>query len=151
MALTPAEKRLASVTSSGLRSAQTARTALPSTLAEMDGCGNFFGSGSSTHTRNKSSPPSIISACTKSASIRGAGYKDTRITEKQIQDIRVPTLAIVGADDPFKVGVDKLKQLLPKTKVVVIDHAHHLDVYTRPEFVSALKQFLDDNRQPAKK
>jgi pimeloyl-ACP methyl ester carboxylesterase len=85
------------------------------------------------------------------AMIRGAGYKDTRLTEKQIQDINVPTLAIVGADDPLKFGVDKLKKLLPKTKVVVIEKAHHLDAYTRPEFVSALKQFLDDNRQPAKK
>jgi pimeloyl-ACP methyl ester carboxylesterase len=85
------------------------------------------------------------------AMIRGAGHKGTRITEKQIQDISVPTLAVVGADDTLKFGVDKLKQLLPKTRVVVIDNAHHLNAYLRPEFVSALKQFLDDNRQPAKK
>ena len=85
------------------------------------------------------------------AMIRGAGYKDTRITEKQIQEISVPTSAIVGADDPLKFGVDRLKKLLPATKVVVIENAHHLDAYTRPEFASALKQFLDDNRQPAKK
>jgi pimeloyl-ACP methyl ester carboxylesterase len=93
---------------------------------------------------------SVNDARALAAMIRGAGHKDTRITEKQIQDIRVPTLAIVGADDPLKFGVDKLKQLLPKTKVVVIDNAHHLDVYTRSEFVSALKQFLDDHRQPKK-
>jgi hypothetical protein len=40
--------------------------------------------------------------------------------------------------------------LLPKTKLVVIDKAHHLDVFTRPEFASALKQFLDENRQAKK-
>jgi pimeloyl-ACP methyl ester carboxylesterase len=85
------------------------------------------------------------------AMIRGAGHKDTRITEKQIQDINMPTSAIVGADDPLRFGVDRLKKLLPLTKVVVIDKAHHLDAYTRPEFAAALKQFLDDNRQPAKK
>jgi pimeloyl-ACP methyl ester carboxylesterase len=90
---------------------------------------------------------SVNDAKALAAMIRGAGYKDTRITEKQIQDIRVPTLAIVGSDDPLKFGVDNLKRLLPKTRVVVIDHAHHLDVYRRPEFVSALKQFLDDHRQ----
>jgi pimeloyl-ACP methyl ester carboxylesterase len=84
------------------------------------------------------------------AMIRGAGQKDTRLTEKQIQGIRVPTLAIVGADDTLKFGVDILKQLLPKTRVVVIDRAHHLDAYTRPEFVAALKQFLDENRQSKK-
>jgi len=94
---------------------------------------------------------SVNDARALAALIRGAGHKNTRITEKQIQDIRVPTLAIIGADDPLKFGVDKLKQLLPKTKVVVVANAHHLNVYTRPEFVSALKQFLDDNRQPASK
>jgi pimeloyl-ACP methyl ester carboxylesterase len=94
---------------------------------------------------------SVNDAKALAALIRGAGHKDTRITETQIQDIRVPTLAIVGADDPLKFGVDNLKRLLPKTRVVVIANAHHLNVYTRPEFASALKQFLDDNRQPAKK
>jgi pimeloyl-ACP methyl ester carboxylesterase len=94
---------------------------------------------------------SVNDAQALAAMIRGAGRKDTRITEKQIQDIRVPTLAIVGADDTLKFGVDKLKKLLPQTRVVVIANAHHLNAYTRPEFVQALKQFLDDHRQPAKK
>jgi pimeloyl-ACP methyl ester carboxylesterase len=91
---------------------------------------------------------SVNDARALAAMIRGAGRKDTRITERQIQDIRVPTLAIVGADDPLKFGVDNLKRLLPGTRVVVIGRAHHLDVYRRPEFVSALKQFLDDHRLP---
>ena len=94
---------------------------------------------------------SVNDAKALAAMIRGAGYKDTRITEKQIQDIRVPTLALIGADDPLRFGVDKLKKLLPQTKVVVIDNAHHLNVSKRPEFVNGLKQFLDDNRQPARK
>jgi pimeloyl-ACP methyl ester carboxylesterase len=84
------------------------------------------------------------------AMIRGAGRKDTRITEKQIQEIRAPLLALVGADDPLKFGVDSLKRLLPGTRVVVIENAHHLNAYTRPEFVCALKQFLDDQRQAKK-
>jgi pimeloyl-ACP methyl ester carboxylesterase len=84
------------------------------------------------------------------ALIRASGYKDTRLTEKEIQGIQVPTLAIVGADDPLKFGVDKLKALLPKTKVVVIENAHHLNTAGRPEFATALKQFLNENRQPAK-
>ena len=89
---------------------------------------------------------SVNDAKALAAMIRGAGRPDTRITEKQVQDIRVPIEAIIGADDPLKFGVDRLKQLLPATKVIVIDNAHHLNVYTRPEFVSALKQFLNENR-----
>ena len=94
---------------------------------------------------------SVNDAKALAAMIRGAGYKDTRITEKQIQAIRVPTLALIGADDPLRFGVDRLKKLLPQTKVVVVENAHHLNAYTRREFVSALKQFLDDNRRPATK
>ncbi len=84
------------------------------------------------------------------AMIRAAGYKDTRLTEKEIRGISVPILAIVGADDPLKFGVDKLKILLPGTKVVVIQRAHHLNTAGRPEFAAALKAFLDERRPPAK-
>jgi pimeloyl-ACP methyl ester carboxylesterase len=84
------------------------------------------------------------------AMIRASGYKDTRLTEKEIQGISVPTLAIIGADDPLKFGVDKLKTLLPTTKVVVIENAHHLNTARRPEFATALKEFLDEHRQAAK-
>jgi len=94
---------------------------------------------------------SVNDAQALAAMIRGAGHEDTRLTEKQIQDIRVPTLALIGAHDPLRFGVDRLKRLLPQTKVVVVDNAHHLNAYTRPEFVTGLKQFLDDNRQPTKK
>jgi pimeloyl-ACP methyl ester carboxylesterase len=85
------------------------------------------------------------------AMIRAAGYQDMRLTEKQIKSIRVPTLAVVGADDPLKFGVDKLKALLPTTKVVVIDNAHHLNTAGRSEFVTALKQFVDEHRRRTNK
>jgi pimeloyl-ACP methyl ester carboxylesterase len=84
------------------------------------------------------------------AMIRGAGRKDTRITEKQIQDIHAPILALVGADDPLKFGVDNLKRLVPGTRVVVIENAHHLNAYLRAEFVRALKQFLDEHQHGMK-
>ena len=70
------------------------------------------------------------------------------LSDKQVEGVRVPTLAIIGADDPLRVGVDQLKKLLPRTKVVVIDKADHWTAITRPELVSGLKQFFDDNRQP---
>ncbi len=93
---------------------------------------------------------SVNDAKALAALIRGAGRKDTRITAKEIQGIKAPTLAVIGADDPLQFGVDMLKALLPKTKVVVIEHAHHLDAYTRPEFVAAIKTFLDAQRQARK-
>jgi pimeloyl-ACP methyl ester carboxylesterase len=82
------------------------------------------------------------------AVIRSAGNKDLLLSDKQIQGIRAPTLALIGADDPLRPGVDELKRLVPKTRVVVIDMADHITAFNRPEFVSGLRQFLDDNRRP---
>ncbi len=75
------------------------------------------------------------------------GIVGGELSDKQVKSVRVPTLAIIGADDPIRVDADRLKKLLPKTRVVVIDKAGHSALY-RPEFVSALRQFLDDNRRP---
>jgi hypothetical protein len=34
---------------------------------------------------------------------------------------------------------------------VIIGHAYHMNAYTRREFATALAQFLDEKRGPAKK
>jgi len=78
------------------------------------------------------------------------GNKDMLLSDKQIQEIRVPTAAFIGADDPLRPGVDQFKKLLPKTRVVVIDGADHITAFMRPEFVNGVHQFLNENRQPPK-
>jgi pimeloyl-ACP methyl ester carboxylesterase len=82
---------------------------------------------------------------------RGALTKELRVSDKEIKDIRVPTLALIGADDPLRDGVDQLKQLLPMAKVVVIDKADHMTAMGSPEFIGGLRQFLDDNTRPTAK
>jgi pimeloyl-ACP methyl ester carboxylesterase len=81
---------------------------------------------------------------------RGALAKEVRVSDKEIKDIRVPTLALIGADDPLRDGVDQLKKLLPMAKIVVIDKADHMSAMGSPEFIRGLRQFLADNSQPAK-
>lgn len=66
-------------------------------------------------------------------------------TEAQIAAIRVPLLAIIGADDPLRSGVDRLQRLVPAAKVVVIEKADHMTAFGRPEFVDGLKVFIKDN------
>lgn len=68
-------------------------------------------------------------------------------TEQQIAGIRVPLLAIIGADDPLRSGVDRLQRLLPAAKVLVIDNADHMTAFGRPEFVDGLREFLRENKQ----
>jgi pimeloyl-ACP methyl ester carboxylesterase len=78
---------------------------------------------------------------------RGALTKGVRVSDAQIKEIRVPTLALIGADDPLRDGVEQLKKVLPSTKVVVIDKADHMSTIGHPEFVKGLRQFLEDNSQ----
>ncbi len=81
------------------------------------------------------------------AVIRGSiNDKKLPLSEAQVKGIKVPMLALVGADDPLKSGVDALKKQLPEVKVVVIDRADHMTAFGREEFVSGLKEFLDAHR-----
>jgi pimeloyl-ACP methyl ester carboxylesterase len=85
------------------------------------------------------------------AVIRGnVNDKDLALSEDKIKGIKVPMLALIGADDPLRAGVDALKKQLPEVKVVVIDKADHVTAFTREEFVSALKEFLDAHRAAKK-
>lgn len=56
-------------------------------------------------------------------------------------------LAIVGSEDPVKAGVENFKRLNPSVTVVVIAGAPHIGAEARPEFVSALRQFLIAQRE----
>ncbi len=49
---------------------------------------------------------------------RRRGLARDTLSDKEVEGVCVPILAIIGAD-----GVEQLKKLLPKTKVVVIDKA----------------------------
>jgi pimeloyl-ACP methyl ester carboxylesterase len=78
------------------------------------------------------------------AVVRGlAADKNLDLSEEQVKAIKVPMLAVIGADDPIRKGVDELKKRLPELKVVVIDKADHIATYGREQFVNAIKDFLD--------
>src|SRR5207248_7442750 len=77
------------------------------------------------------------------AVVRGSmNDKRLALSEDQVKGIKVPMLALVGADDPLRAGVDELKKRLPGVKVVVIDKADHMTAFGREEFVRGLKEFL---------
>ena len=59
--------------------------------------------------------------------------------------VRVPTLGIVGSDDPMRVALEELVRLRPSVKLVVVDGATHggaQGILRRPETISALREFL---------
>jgi pimeloyl-ACP methyl ester carboxylesterase len=83
------------------------------------------------------------------AAARGSVSADggLQLSDKQIETVRAPVLALIGASDPVREEVDELHKLLPKLKVVVIENSDHMSAWMRPEFLKNLRQFLDDNRQ----
>jgi pimeloyl-ACP methyl ester carboxylesterase len=72
------------------------------------------------------------------------------VTDAELAAVSVPTLAIVGAADANLASVNELKLLLPSLKVVIINgatHAGERGVTARPEFVSAIRDFISANQQ----
>lgn len=74
------------------------------------------------------------------------GMKGFATAEGAADGLRIPTLAIVGEDDPMRAGVDEMKGRWPHLEVVVIGGADHMNAFLQPEFTSALKAFLARHR-----
>jgi pimeloyl-ACP methyl ester carboxylesterase len=74
------------------------------------------------------------------------GWKKLVVTEHELEAIRVPTLALVGANDFVKPKVDSLQGRVPGLKTIVIADADHLGAFSSPLFIENLKAFLDQHR-----
>jgi pimeloyl-ACP methyl ester carboxylesterase len=70
------------------------------------------------------------------------GMTRLAVSDEKLKANQVPTLALIGAIDPLKKGVDDLKGRLSNLRIVVINDADHMTAFTRPEFVMELKEFL---------
>jgi pimeloyl-ACP methyl ester carboxylesterase len=60
----------------------------------------------------------------------------------QMAAITVPTLGIVGTDDPYDADFHELKAVMPQLEIVRIPGANHSDTTLHPMFLSALVEFL---------
>ena len=74
------------------------------------------------------------------------GFVDFAVSEKDLLSNTVPTLVMVGTLDPAKVGVDRMKEKLPKLNVIEIPGADHMTAFTSHEFNDSLKAFLAKNK-----
>ncbi len=83
---------------------------------------------------------------TKALAAVARSLKELGVSEEKHKSNRVPTLALIGADDPLKVGVDLLKGRMANLEVIVIDNANHMTAFTKPEFTEAIKAFLAKHR-----
>jgi pimeloyl-ACP methyl ester carboxylesterase len=65
--------------------------------------------------------------------------------------VKLPTLGIVGTTDPNQKDFQKLKNVMPQLKLVLIQGASHETALEHPEFIKTVKEFLaEHSSQPAK-
>lgn len=77
------------------------------------------------------------------------GYKTLAVSDTQLAAVPVPSIVITGSDDINAAGVPELNKLHPRIRTVVVEGAQHggpQGVMRRPEFMAALRPFLDAAR-----
>jgi pimeloyl-ACP methyl ester carboxylesterase len=77
-------------------------------------------------------------------------FRDQVITVAQAGVVSVPTMGIAGSADPQRSDIEDLKKLRPALRLVVVDGATHYGdrgVRSRPEFVSAIRDFISSHSQ----
>ena len=76
------------------------------------------------------------------------GRQGLVVRDDALAQVRVPTLAIVGSADPSVDQMRALPKIMPAAKVVVVEGAEHggeRGIMRRPEFLSALRSFFEQN------
>jgi pimeloyl-ACP methyl ester carboxylesterase len=72
-------------------------------------------------------------------------FKELAVSRDKLQTNQVPTLALIGEQDPLKAGVDELKGKMANLTITVIKEADHLSAFGRPEFIKTLQEFLAEH------
>ena len=72
------------------------------------------------------------------------------VTEAQLRANTVPTLTILGADDPLAEGAGEMTQIMGNHRLVYVEGGGHVNTPRRPEFLEALKDFLAKQAAMAK-
>ncbi len=79
---------------------------------------------------------------TKALAAAARGFGEFAVSEEELKANQIPTLAIIGSDDPLKHGVDEISTLMKNLEISVIDGADHLTAFSSPEFTNGLQRFL---------
>ncbi len=78
------------------------------------------------------------------AVIRSMG--ELAVTEDELRANTVPTLSVVGTEDPLRAGVDRLTGVMSNHEVKYIEGANHLTALGS-ELLADIKTFLDAHRE----
>jgi pimeloyl-ACP methyl ester carboxylesterase len=69
-------------------------------------------------------------------------WKDLAVPDDQWRANRIPTLAIIGENDPLRDNVDEVEPVMANLKVRIIRRADHMSTFNRPEFARLIQDWL---------
>lgn len=75
------------------------------------------------------------------------GMKGLAVTEEQLRANKVPTLCLIGDQDPLKAGVDEMQKVMSNLTVEVIEDTDHMTAFRAPAFITDLQDFLASHAQ----
>ncbi len=70
------------------------------------------------------------------------GLKGLSLPESEVAAIKVPMRNVIGEIDPLKTSVDDLKRANPAVDVVVIEGGDHMNTFSDPRFLAAIREFI---------
>lgn len=71
------------------------------------------------------------------------GIPNLYVSKDQLKGNVVPTLGIVGENDPLRAKTEAMAENMPHTDIVVVTGANHATAITNPMFVESMRKFLE--------
>ena len=96
-------------------------------------------------TELESGPGARTDASTVARAAALRSFREQRVTAAQMAAVKVPVISIIGTDDEGIADVRELKRVMPALKLVTIAGADHDSARRRPEFLTAVEEFLKAN------
>ncbi len=79
---------------------------------------------------------------TKALACAMRSLSDLVVTEEALRSCTVPSLTIVGTNDPLRTGVDRMKDVMANHETVYIEGTDHISTIRDPKFIETVRAFL---------
>jgi pimeloyl-ACP methyl ester carboxylesterase len=84
----------------------------------------------------------------KALAAAARGWQHLTVTEKTLRENWIPTLVLIGENDPLKAGVDALDGVMAHAEIQILGGADHMTAMMRPDFRAAIRGFLARSTVP---
>ena len=71
------------------------------------------------------------------------GHQQLTVSKQALRANDVPTLLVVGGNDPLKASSEETKKLMSRSELIVLDGLDHVSTEMSPRFLAAVRDFLE--------